>query len=353
MKKNINVCIIGGGNISNTRHIPALKKLSNVNIIGVMSNSQKAIDRTIKKYGIKNSALINNPKNDIKTLEKTGWFKKVDAVVIGVPPKQHYPLVKMALMLHKHVLVEKPMMMNKEECEELIELSKKENRQFCVMHNFQYANGMLKLNKIIDSKIYGDISAITEIQFTNRNRRLPEWYNELPLGLFYDEAAHFIYLAQNHGGKLKVENAYAIFNNKKDATPKSLNVDVLAGKIPVHMMLNFNSPICEWYYIVNFEEKIYIYDIFKDVLIGIKTDGEHKGKQILKNSFSFFFQYWKGFIINGFKMISGNLLYGHDIVMKNYINGIVTKKYDSNIQCEKGMETVISMNEIAGAVKHD
>ena len=25
--KEINVCIIGGGNISNTRHIPALRKL--------------------------------------------------------------------------------------------------------------------------------------------------------------------------------------------------------------------------------------------------------------------------------------------------------------------------------------
>jgi predicted dehydrogenase len=36
--QKINVCIIGGGNISNTRYIPALKKKKNVNILGVTSN---------------------------------------------------------------------------------------------------------------------------------------------------------------------------------------------------------------------------------------------------------------------------------------------------------------------------
>ena len=30
MKNSIKVCIIGGGNISNTRHIPALKKIKEV-----------------------------------------------------------------------------------------------------------------------------------------------------------------------------------------------------------------------------------------------------------------------------------------------------------------------------------
>lgn len=104
--KKINVCIIGGGNISNTRHIPSLQKLKNVNIVGVMSKSPKAIERTMSEHNIPNSAIINNPENDIKTLRKTEWFKDVDAVVIGVPPQQHYPLVKMALELGKHVLVE-------------------------------------------------------------------------------------------------------------------------------------------------------------------------------------------------------------------------------------------------------
>ncbi len=348
--KVINVCIIGGGNISNSRHIPALKKLKNVNIVGVMSKSQKSIDRTQAKHHFKHSMIINNPKNDIKTLEKADWFKNVDAVVIGVPPQQHYALVKMCLLLGKNVLVEKPMMMNKKECEECIKLAKDKKLSFYVMHNFQYANGMRKLTDIIESKKYGDIVSITEMQFTNRDRRLPEWYNELPLGLFYDEAAHFIYLLQKHCGKIKIDDAHAVYNKENEATPMTLTVNATANKTPVTMLLNMNAPVCQWFYIVSFKKKIFLYDFFKDILVGINTDNEHLSGDILKNDLSFTFQYWGKFIANGFRMITGNLLYGHNIVLGSFIDSIRGEKPDSNIQATAGMETVITMNEIVEKV---
>ncbi|MEG0825988.1 MAG: Gfo/Idh/MocA family oxidoreductase [Bacilli bacterium] len=351
MENNIiNVCIVGGGNISNTRHIPALKSLKNVNIIGVISNRQKSIDRTVSKWHIPNQLVIDDPENDIEKLKKCEWFKTVDAVVIGTPPNQHYPLAKICLSLSKHTLVEKPMMMNKEECDELIKLAKLKKRQFCVMHNFQYADQMQKLTNIIDSKKCGNITSITEVQFTNKNRRLPEWYNELPLGLFYDEAAHFIYLLQRHLGKLEINNAFAVYDNIKTATPITLNVDAESCNVPIHMMLNFDSPICEWYYMVSFEKEIYIYDFFKDILIKQKTDNMHLSKDILSNSLSYTFQYWWGFFKNGFKMVFGKLLYGQNVVMKKFIDGIVTNKYDLSIQAERGRETVISMNDIINKV---
>lgn len=349
-KEKVKVCIIGAGNISNTRHIPALKKVKNAEIIGVISNSEKNLNRTQKKNKFKNQLLIGNNEDDIKKLKKAKWFDEVDAVVIGVPPRQHYPLVKMCLTLGKHVLVEKPMMMNKEESDELIKLARDKKKKFCVMHNFQYASDMLKLNKIIDDKKYGEILSITEVQFTNRDRRLPEWYNDLPLGLFYDEAAHFIYLLERHAGELKIDNSYAVYTKDKEATPMTLSVEARAGEVPVHMMLNMNSPICEWYYIVNFKKQIFMYDFFKDILIKIPTDNEHLSKDILKNDISFTLQYWGKFIRNGFKMVTGNLLYGHDIVLGNFINSIITGDEDENIIAEQGRKNVISMNDIVNKV---
>ena len=349
--KKVKVCIIGGGNISNSRHIPALKKIKNVEIVGIMGRNEKSIEKTQKKHHFKNQMIINNPKNDIKTLEKAQWFKEVDAVVIGVPPQQHYDLVMMCLTLNKHVLVEKPMMMNKEECDECIKLAKSKNLQFAVMHNFQYANGMQKLNGIIESKKYGEIVSITEMQFTNRDRRLPRWYNDLPLGLFYDEAAHFIYLLQKHCGKLRINDAHAVYNKENEATPMTLTVNATANKTPVTMLLNMNSPICQWFYIVSFKRKIYLYDFFKDILIGINTDNEHLSGDILKNDLSFTFQYWGKFIANGFKMVTGNLLYGHDVVLKNFLDSIKAgKTLDKSISGESGRETVISMNDIVNEV---
>ena len=351
--KKIKVCIIGGGNISNTRHIPALCRLKNVEIFGVIGSSQERIDYTCKKHNIKNSLLVNDPKNDINKVKACEWFRKVDAVVIGTPPQQHYPLAKMALLLKKDVLVEKPMTMNIKEADELISLAKKNKLIFNVVHNFNFTSGMKKINKIIEKNKgkYGDIVSITEVQFTNRDRRLPKWYNELPLGLFYDEAAHFIYLLKRHGGQLKIESAHAIYNNdKKDATPRIMNVDAMAGKVPVHMFLNFNSPVCEWNYVINFEKRIINYDLFRDIVVDLPTDNEHYAFDILKNDISRTFQYWWSFIKNGFKMITGNLLYGHEDILEKFINAVKTREVDEYMSGEVGRSTVESMNEIVEKV---
>lgn len=347
MKKTVNVCIIGGGNISNTRHIPSLKKIKNVKIVGVMGADIKCVEKTCKKNGIINSIVVNDPKNDIEKVRECEWFNSVDAVVIGTPPNQHFPLAKMALLLGKDVLVEKPMTMNEEEAKELIDLAKKKKLIFNVVHNFNFTNGMKKINDIIENNKYGSIQSITEVQLTNRDRRLPTWYNDLPMGLFYDEAAHFIYLLLRHGGKFDIRDVNAIYNNNKnDQTPSLLSVNLLAGKVPVHMYLNFDTPVCEWYYVVNFKKRIIYYDLFKDIVIDLPTDGEHLASEVLKNDFSRNHQYWWGFIKNGFKRVFGNLLYGHETVLSEFINSVSTRKSNKYLSGDMGLETVKYMNMI-------
>ena len=108
--------------------------------------------------------------------------------------------------------------------------------------------------------------------FINNGMGMEHWAEKVAnntadkLGLFYDEAAHFTYLLYNHGGKVKVLDSTATYTNDDGNTPDVLSVNAVAGKIPVHMFLNFNSPVCEWYYIVNFEKRIVLYDLFKTAL---------------------------------------------------------------------------------------
>jgi hypothetical protein len=186
------------------------------------------------------------------------------------------------------------------------------------------------------------------VQFTNHERRLPEWYNDLPMGLFYDEAAHFMYLLERHAGSLEIDNSYAVYDeDAKARTPRTLTVNATAGKIPVTMMLDFHAPVCEWYYMVNFKKRIYIYDFFKDILVSLPTDNEHLAKDILFNSLRYTFQYWYQFTLNGLKMVSGNLLYGHNIVLKSFIDAINDpEKTDPALSAESGRRNVSSINEI-------
>jgi scyllo-inositol 2-dehydrogenase (NADP+) len=350
--QKIRVAIVGAGNISNTRHIPALKKLKNAEIAGVVGVKEKNIERTQRKYKIHNSLLISDG-SFIKSMEECGWLKDVDAVAIGAPPRDHYALVEACLLNNKHVLVEKPMTMDEKEADKLIELAKKQNKQFCVMHNFQYTSGIRKLEGIIERGGLGNLVSFYELQLTNRRRRLPEWYKDLPLGLFYDEAPHFMYMLEKFGGPLKIDDSFAYYGaDKADNTPQLLSVSLRAGKYPANIFLNFDSPVCEWYFVVCGDKKIAYYDLFKDILIVLPSDNEHYAPDILKNSLRTTFQYWNGFVKNGFKMVSGNLLYGHEVVMRKFIDAVANNEdIDEAISARSGKRTVGYMQDIAKSVK--
>ncbi|WP_195980088.1 Gfo/Idh/MocA family protein [Clostridium butyricum] len=347
----IRVCIIGAGNISNTRHIPAILKNANIDIVGVISNDAKKIERTNKKYNIENNLVIDNDKDIVEQLNMCSWFmNNVDAVIIGTPPREHFKMVKACLTLKKHTLVEKPMMMSLKECDEVIQISQKNKLTLYVMHSFQYSNGILEMEKRLKSGEFGKIESILELQLTNRRRRLPIWYNDLPLGLYYDEAAHFFYTAMNLGGELEVKNASAQFNDKQENTPKFMQAQLKAGDIPLQMFMNFNSPICEWGVLVLCDKKVAIYDFFKDILIVIDNDDLHLAKNVLKVSLQFTYGFWKGFIKNGFKMINKSLLYGHDRCIESFVKSINTGEIDNKLSATTGRKVVKAMNEVVDKI---
>lgn len=344
--KKIKVCFIGCGNITNTRHIPAMKRIKNVELFGVIGNNERKVKLTAKKFNIKNVLILLDTEEYINILKQTKWFKEIEAIIIGTPPKTHYNLAYTFLKLNKNVLIEKPMTMNVIEAQTLNNLAQKQKKVLNVMHNFQYATGIMKLENKIKQKKLGEIISFCEFQFTNRNRRLPKWYDELPLGLFYDEAAHFFYLLEKFGGSVYIKDVYAHFNYSKEKTPVFLNVNGLAGNLPIQIFFNFNSPICEWYFIVCGTKSIAIYDFFKDILIILDNDNEHHELDVLKKSVIFTWQYWKQFFINGIKMYKGKLLYGHDVLAERFIYNIINNKTDKDIGAKAGEINVLIMNEV-------
>jgi len=356
----INICIVGAGNISNTRHIPAINKMKDTLCVkGVISDDKEKIARTQKTYPfILNSFWIAQGEaveQIVSALNGCDWFmNEVDAVVIGTPPAAHYPMVKACLLCGKHVLVEKPMMMSAAQCADVNALADSQKLILNVMHSFQFASGITALEKKVQNGELGKIESIVELQLSNRNRRLPLWYNTLPLGLFYDEAAHFFYGAMRFGnGPLRVMNAHAQFNNAEDNTPKFLQVQLRSGDIPVQMFMNFNSPICEWGLLLLGEKKIAVYDYFKDILILMDNDGQHYAKNVLKLSLQFSWGFWKGFAKSGLQMVRNKLLYGHDIAMEAFASAIQTGQSNPLIDKTIGADVVRAMNEVVELVHND
>lgn len=349
----LRVAIVGAGNISNTRHIPALMANRDLfEITGVVSDEEKKIKRTLTTYQmISNSLTVDGRADFEEALKRCGWFGRVDAVVIGTPPKQHYLTVRACLRLGKHVLVEKPMMMDVCQCEEVKKIASERNLVLYVMHSFQFSKGMNKLYRLYRDGELGELQSVLELQLSNRERRLPKWYQELPLGLFYDEAAHFFYGARRFGGGLKVLNAHARYHKQDDSTPRFLEVQLQAGKIPVQMYMNFNSPICEWGLILIGNKKIAVYDYFKDILIVLGNDGKHYAGDVLRTSAGFFTQFWGGFFRSGFQMVRGKLLYGHDECIRRFGRAILNNEMCFELSADLGLEVVRAMNEVVRQVE--
>ena len=65
-------------------------------------------------------------------------YEKIDAVIIATPTFTHYNLVMEAIQKGKHILCEKPMAVRLSEAEEMLEMSRKENKICAIGFNYRF-----------------------------------------------------------------------------------------------------------------------------------------------------------------------------------------------------------------------
>jgi predicted dehydrogenase len=84
----------------------------------------------------------------------------LDAVIIATSVKSHFPLAKASLLAGKHTFIEKPMAASSGECEELIDIARKQGAVLMVGHTFLYSPAVIKIKEIVQSGDIGDIRYI-------------------------------------------------------------------------------------------------------------------------------------------------------------------------------------------------
>ncbi|OBR63547.1 glycerol-3-phosphate cytidylyltransferase [Paenibacillus oryzae] len=156
------VGIIGTGRIAE-RFIPEVKLVSGVNTQGVYNPNTDSAIRFAEKWQINAYTRIED------------FFTAVDAVYIASPHETHYSYIKMSLEHGKHVLCEKPMVLEKTQAEELFEYAKKRNLVLFEGIKTAYCPGFSKLMGIACSGIIGSVrnveSCFTKLENSaNRER---------------------------------------------------------------------------------------------------------------------------------------------------------------------------------------
>lgn len=335
--QTLSVGVIGGGWVATARHIPSLKRAKQVEIVALVDRTPEKAEALAKRFAIPHHYSEANEMYEREHL---------DLVTICTPPWTHAPLAIEAMNHGCHVFTEKPMAMNTREAASMVGAAKRNSVHLCVSHNFLFSRSMSKVDRLMDKGEIGEILKVIGLQLSSPRRRLPAWYPKLPGGLFFDESPHLVYLLQRFLGSMTLGFARAVKAKPDSPQPvKSIEARFQGQTTAGYLTMFFETPVSEWVLLVLGTKRILLVDIFRDILIVMKSDGGHAPLDILGSTARFLQQVITGFISSGTLYTRRRLLYGHEVLMKRFVDSILGKA-PPPITLEQGYEVVKVMEEI-------
>ena len=317
MADPVRIGVIGLGWVGRARHIPTLRSNPRFQLVGVADrHGERAAEAAKAMRGVRDGKGTR--------LADIAWIDGVDAVSIATAPVAHHDLVCEALARGLHVITEKPFAMSVAEGQAMADAAKAADRKLAVVHNFQFARSMKQLRADLDSGRIGRIRGVRALQLGNPSRRLPEWYEELPLGLFYDESPHLLYLLGSIAGPLRLAKAVSVEGGNGRSTPDQIDAWFTAegADFPITLSCNFESSLSEWYLLVHGDMSVGIVDIFRDIYLRLPNDGSHATKDVIRTSILATSQHWWQHLASGLPHLLGKLRYGNEEVFERFASAI-------------------------------
>lgn len=180
-KKHIQrIGIIGTGRIAN-RFIPEAKLVSGVSVQGVYNPHTESALNFAEKWEIE------------AYRELEDFYDAIDSVYVASPHDTHYEYIKSALKHGKHVLCEKPMVLQKEQAEELFSYAKERNLILFEGIKTAYCPGFTQLLGIACSGMIGNIRNV-EACFTKLEKKDGREFTDLRYGGSFIELGSYCML---------------------------------------------------------------------------------------------------------------------------------------------------------------
>ena len=165
-KAKFSVAILGCGRVAlHYYKIFNLKKISNIDIVGVCDLKKNKAKFFAKKYNSKYFTDLSKMINKLK----------IDLLIICTPSGSHFLNAKTALDKNINVLVEKPITMKPDEGEKLINIAKKKNLYLGVAFQNRFNSAIQCLKRAVDKKRFGKIITIAVVL---RWCRYQNYYND-------------------------------------------------------------------------------------------------------------------------------------------------------------------------------
>jgi predicted dehydrogenase/NADPH:quinone reductase-like Zn-dependent oxidoreductase len=135
-----NVALVGAGNIARWVHLPAVARVGDAALRAVHSSSGARAKSYARRFGASYCTT---------DLDEILADPQVDVVVIASRNQHHAGQAAAALRAGKHVFVEKPMALTREECRDLAQARGTHNRQLGVGFNRRFAPAYQDVKRVV------------------------------------------------------------------------------------------------------------------------------------------------------------------------------------------------------------
>ncbi len=206
----IKFAVIGQGHIGK-RHAEMIRRNSHCELVAVCD--------LLNKESLGLDSLSENFYIDFQELLKA--HPEIDVVNVCTPNGLHAQQAINCLEAGKHVVIEKPMALSKQDCEKIIYTALKQHKNvFCVMQN-RYSPPSIWLKEVVDKKLIGDIFVVQLNCYWNRDERYYKPGNwkgtqHLDGGTLFTQFSHWIDIMYWLFGDItNIQAKFADFNHQK------------------------------------------------------------------------------------------------------------------------------------------
>ncbi len=212
----VRIGIIGCGGIANGKHMPALKKLKNVEMVAFCDIIEKKAEAAKEKYGTPDAYVCSDYRELLED-------KTIDVVHVLTPNRSHSFITVDALEAGKHVMCEKPMAINSIEAKKMLDAAARTGKKLSIGYQSRHRSDSIYLKDEVNAGTLGDIyyAKATAI----RRRAVPTWgvfLNEFEQGggPLIDIGTHALdltlWMMDNYKPKYCVGTTYSALNNSKE-----------------------------------------------------------------------------------------------------------------------------------------
>jgi glucose-fructose oxidoreductase len=155
-QKRVGIALVGLGYYSTDILAPALQETRTAYLAGIVTGTRDNEKLWVEKYRIPRRNIYN-----YDNFDEIAGNKDIDVVYIVLPNSMHKEFTIRAAKAGKHVICEKPMAMNAQECQEMIDACRENNVGLSIGYRMQYEPYTQEIMRLGQEKVFGNVLHIS------------------------------------------------------------------------------------------------------------------------------------------------------------------------------------------------